>query len=276
MRWPLALTFLAVALLALGQPAPRFEALVFSSTAGFRHASIADGIEALQDLGRERGFHVEATEDPSVFTDAGLLPYQVVVFLCTSGDVLDASQEAAFERFVRAGGGWAGIHSAADTEYDWPFYELLLGAYFDSHPPVQPAALDVADAGHPSTAPLPARWMRTDEWYDFRSNPRPQVQVLLTLDESSYKGGKMGKDHPVSWAHEAAGGRAWYTALGHTPQSWSETLFRAHVLGGIEWAAGARPVPAWPGGGVHLWSRALAALLLGVALLGAARRYKAS
>ena len=215
-----------------------FRALVFSKTAGFRHSSIDEGIAALQELAAEHDFEVDATEDASVFTDAGLAAYDVIVFLNTTGDVLDADQQAAMERFIRAGGGFAGIHAAADTEYDWPFYGGLVGAYFESHPEIQTATVKVVDRVHPATAMLPARWVRTDEWYNFQTNPRGDVHVLAVLDETTYSGGTMGHDHPIAWCHGYEGGRAWYTAGGHTEAAYSESLFREHLLHGIEYVAG--------------------------------------
>lgn len=212
--------------------------LVFTRTTGFRHASIPDGIAAVRSLGAAGGFAVDATEDPAAFTDDNLRRYAAVVFLSTTGDVLDAGGERAFERYVRAGGGFAGVHAAADTEYGWPFYGRVVGAYFKRHPAVQPARLTVEDATHVSTRHLPTSWERTDEWYDFRANPRPGVHVLLTLDETSYTGGGMGADHPVAWCHAVDGGRAWYTALGHTRESFAERTFLDHLRGGIEYAAG--------------------------------------
>jgi type 1 glutamine amidotransferase len=184
---------------------------------------------------------VQATEELSVFTDEQLAKYSVVVFLSTTGDVLGPDEQAAFERFVRAGGGWVGIHSASDTEYDWPFYGGLVSTYFREHPPVQEAVVVVQDATHPATAGLPTQWRRTDEWYSFKENPRPNVSVLLTLDESSYDPGTstMGPDHPIAWFHSYDGGRAFYTALGHTRESFSEPSFLAHIAGGINWAADA-------------------------------------
>jgi type 1 glutamine amidotransferase len=122
--------------------------------------------------------------------------------------------------------------------YDWPWYGDLVGAWFRRHPSVQRATVRITDRNHPSTRSLPAAWTRTDEWYDFRDNPRGRVRVLAVVDESSYQGGGMGADHPVSWCHQPGRGRSWYTALGHTRESWSEPLFLAHILGGIRWAAG--------------------------------------
>jgi type 1 glutamine amidotransferase len=218
-----------------------FSALVFSKTTGYRHDSIPNGIAAITDLGGANGFAVDATEDSSLFTDDNLARYQVVIFLCTTGTVLEDDQKAAFQRFIQNGNGYVGIHSAADTEYSWPFYGQLMGAYFRSHPEIQPASIQIEDVGHPSTSSLPQPWNRTDEWYNFQTNPRGPVHVLMTMDESSYSGGDMG-DHPIAWCHDVdGGGRAWYTALGHTWESYDEPLFRQHLLGGILTAAGALP-----------------------------------
>jgi len=213
--------------------------LVFSKTAGFRHDSIPDGIAAIQALGEQNDFHVEATEDATAFTPDNLSRFAAVVFLSTTGDVLNAEQQTAFENYIAAGGGYTGIHAAADTEYDWPFYSQLVGAYFKSHPAIQQATVNVVARDHPSTAPLPYQWTRTDEWYNFRTNPRANVKVLATLDESSYDPGPdaMG-DHPISWCHTQEQGRSWYTALGHTKESYAEPNFLAHIAGGIRYAAG--------------------------------------
>ena len=220
--------------------------LVFSRTLGFRHLSIPDGIGAIRELGIGR-WCVDATEDPAVFTADNLRRYRAVVFLSTTGNVLDDAQQKAFEDYIRAGNGWVGIHAAADTEYEWPWYGKLVGAWFKGHPRNQQATVNVEDRTHRSTAMLPAEWKRLDEWYSFRSNPRSDVRVLASLDEKSYDPEKvpMG-DHPIAWYHEFDGGRAWYTALGHTKESYSEKLFLEHVREGIEWAAGipAKAVPA--------------------------------
>ncbi len=211
--------------------------LVFSKTTGFRHDSIPDGIAAARQLGQQNGFDVDATEDASAFNDNNLSRYQTVVFLSTTGDVLDNTQQAAFERYLRSGGGFVGVHSATDTEYDWAWYGGLVGAYFQNHPAVQAARIRVEDSSHPSTSPLPVEWQRTDEWYDFRSNPRGRVKVLATLDETSYMNGGMGADHPIAWCQLYDGGRSWYTAGRHTRESYAEPLFRQHLLGGIQFAA---------------------------------------
>lgn len=211
--------------------------LVFSKTAGFRHQSIPDGIAAVRDVGAGR-WETDATEDSSAFTPENLRRYGAVVFLSTTGNVLDDAQQRAFEGYIRGGGAWVGIHAATDTEYDWPWYGRLAGAWFLGHPRNQDAVVRVEDREHRSTRMLPAEWKRFDEWYAFRQNPRAGVHVLATLDEKTYDPEKtpMGADHPIAWCHEFDGGRAWYTAGGHTKESFSEPLFRQHIVGGIEWA----------------------------------------
>jgi type 1 glutamine amidotransferase len=218
--------------------------LLFSKTTGYRHDSIPDAIAVITQLGADNGFQVDATEDGNAFTDDNLSQYQAVVFLMTTGNVLDDDQKAAFERFIQAGNGYVGVHSASDTEYDWVWYGQLLGAYFSSHPDIQQAEIDVQDFNHPSTWFLPAVWVRTDEWYNFRTNPRDNgVDVLATLDESTYHGGQMGEDHPIMWYHEFDGGRSWYTAMGHTSESYYEPLFQECLLGGILYAMGQAAAP---------------------------------
>ncbi|WP_432955651.1 ThuA domain-containing protein [Micromonospora haikouensis] len=217
-----------------------FSVLVFSKTAAFRHDAIPAGIAAIQKLGVDNGFTVDTTEDGAAFNDANLAKYQAVIWLSTTGDVLNADQQAAFERYIKAGGGYAGVHAASDTEYDWPWYGKLVGAYFNNHPANQQATVKVEDHAHPSTATLPDQWSRFDEWYNFRTNPRANVHVLASLDEKSYTpgAGAMGADHPTAWCQDYDGGRSWYTGGGHTQQSYVEPEFLTHLLGGIRTAAG--------------------------------------
>lgn len=243
-RRALSVTAAALVVLAFGSSPPAgaadapYDVLVFSKTAGFRHDSIPQGIQLIRELGSANSFTVTATEDANAFNTTNLAQYEAVVFLNTTGDVLNATQQSAFESYIRGGGGYTGIHSAADTEHDWPFYGELVGAYFSSHPAIQQATERVESRAHAATAHLGQSWVRTDEWYNFRTNPRGKVRVLATLDESSYAGGDMG-DHPISWCHVVdGGGRSWYTALGHTEASYGEALFREHLLGGILSAAG--------------------------------------
>jgi type 1 glutamine amidotransferase len=217
---------------------PPFSVLVFSRTTGYRHPSIPNGITALQELGAEAHFAVAASEDPSVFNDADLAQYRVVIFLNTTGDVLDDVQKASFQRYIEKGGGFVGVHSASDTEHGWAWYGGLVGAYFQNHPSIQTATIKVEDRIHPSTTFLPATWQRTDEWYNFAANPRGRVHILATLDETTYSGGTMGADHPIAWCQRYDGGRSWYTGSGHTLDAYSEPLYRRHILGGILYAAG--------------------------------------
>ncbi|MFC6016735.1 ThuA domain-containing protein [Plantactinospora solaniradicis] len=225
--------------------APLSRILVFSKTAGFRHSAIPSGIAAIRQLGTANGFTVDATEDAGAFTTANLARYQAVVWLSTTGDVLDDAQQAAFQAYVGAGGGYVGVHAAADTEYGWSWYGGLVGAWFDSHPATQPATIRVEDRGNASTAHLPPTWTRTDEWYNYRTNPRAAVKVLASLDESSYSGGNMG-DHPITWCQNYAGGRSWYTGLGHTEETYADPNFTRMLLGGIRIAAGATPADCRP------------------------------
>jgi type 1 glutamine amidotransferase len=215
--------------------------LVFSKTAEYRHPSIPAAKEAIRRLAAEHGWTADFTEDASAFTNERLARYDAVIFLLTTGDVLDADQHGAFERYIRAGGGYVGVHSASDTEYDWAWYDGLVGAHNNrqhKHSSVVRGTIVVTDRTHSSTRMLPERWTRTDEWYNFATNPRPRVHVLMTMDETTYSGGTMGADHPIAWYHAYGDGRAWFTALGHTSESYGEPLFLAHLWGGIAYAAG--------------------------------------
>jgi cytochrome c len=231
--------------------------MVFSKTAGFRHDSIPQGIAAIQQLGQQNGFDVTATEDSAQFTDANLATFDVVVFLSTTGDVLNDTQQGAFERYIKGGGGYVGIHAAADTEYGWDWYGQMLGGYFRNHPAGTPtAAVDIVDGNEPSTEGLPARITRTDEWYNYQGPISPavngsgavadysprltNVHVLATVDESTYgedDGNSADDDHPISWCSDYDGGRIWYTGMGHTQASFSEPNFLQHILGGLETAS---------------------------------------
>ena len=214
--------------------------LVFSKTKGWKHTSIPFGIDAIYKLGRENGFLVDTTNNSKFFDDYNLKQYHAVIFNNTTRNVLNAEEQAAFERFIQAGGGYVGIHAAADTEYEWPWYDNLVGAHFASHPHnpnVRTATVNVTDKQHVSTADLPNQWKRTDEWYNYRSF-YSDLKVLAYLDENTYEGGTNGANHPIAWYHEFDGGRAFYTGGGHTDSSFSEPLFLKHLLGGIKYAMG--------------------------------------
>ena len=213
--------------------------LVFSKTMGFKHSSIPNGIAAIQRLGEEHGFIIDTTKNAAFFEDEILEKYSAIIFLSTTGNVLDHKQEAAFERYIQAGGGFVGIHAATDTEYDWNWYGRLVGAYFESHPNGTPEAdFHITDTSFGATSFFQDTiWHRTDELYNFKKI-NPDVNVVMTVDESTYEGGTNGEYHPMSWYHEFDGGRAFYTALGHTEESFTEELFLRHLLGGIQYAIG--------------------------------------
>ena len=221
---------------ALNKKNPKI--LVFSKTKGFRHASIETGKLAILKLGAAHHFDVDTTENAAAFTEKNLKNYAVVVFLSTTGDVLDDTQQAAFEKYIHTGGGYVGVHAATDTEYDWPWYGKLAGAYFTSHPAVQEAKFIIKDKKHPSTSFLTdSVWIHKDELYNFK-DINPDIKVLITIDEQSYKGGQNGTFHPFSWYHDFDGGRAFYTSMGHTNEAWGDEKFLKHLLGGIEYAIG--------------------------------------
>lgn len=208
--------------------------LVFAATRGFYHESIPAGIMCITDVCKKEGIKVDTTKDAAVFTDDNLKKYKVIVFLNTTGDVLNEQQQEVFARYIQSGGGFLGVHAATDTEYDWPWYNNLVGAYFLSHPEQQEATIRVTDKSHPGTAMLPGEWTRTDEWYNFK-NINPDIKVLAYLDESSYKGGENGEKHPFIWCHEVGKGRAFYTGVGHRDDNYEEPLVRQHLLGAIKW-----------------------------------------
>jgi type 1 glutamine amidotransferase len=244
-----------IAFPAQGQIQPTdasFSLLVFSKTLLYRHASITNGIAAIKKLGAENHFKVDATEDSARFTTSNLANYKVIVFLSTSGDILNEEQQRAFQSWLRGGGGFVGVHAAVAgkvaTEGEWPWYVELLCTEFHNHPAIARATIHVEDQRNPSTAHLPRHWVRTDEWYNFQTSPRSLVRVLANLDETTYPGGTMGNDHPVAWCRKFEGGRMWYTALGHTEASYTEPLFVEHLLGGIQLAAGQKAGDFTPNG----------------------------
>lgn len=211
--------------------------LIFSKTDGYRHESIAAGKTALLKIGIDNNWEVDTTEDATAFTEENLKKYAIVIFLNTTENILNYHQETSFERYIQAGGGFVGIHAATDTEYDWIWYSKLVGAQFESHPKIQVAKLNVIDKDHLSTKHIVEVWNKTDEWYNFK-NINKDVHVLMKIDETSYEGGNLNNNHPMAWYHEYDGGRSFYTALGHTAESYTDTIFLNHLLGGIKYAIG--------------------------------------
>jgi cytochrome c len=257
---------------AFGQGCQPFKVLVFTKTAGFNHGpQIVAGTALIQSMGAANGFQVDTTADATLINPSNLGQYAVVIFLHTTGDILDATQEAAFQSYILAGGGFVGVHSATDTEYGWPFYGSLIGAYFLNHPAIQTATVNVADANHPSTASLPASFSHTDEWYNFQTNvaTNPLVHVLLTVDETTYTGGSMGAVHPIAWYQDNPGmGRSWYTAMGHDLSTYTAAFFQSHLLGGILWAAGSARTRTICGGQPYGTGSGSPPLTLGASPLG--------
>ncbi|MFM7020980.1 MAG: ThuA domain-containing protein, partial [Aquirufa sp.] len=234
-----SLTAISIGFAQEANPLKGQKVLVFSLTKGFRHSSIKPGQIALFKMAKEKGFSVDTTENPAAFTEKNLKNYRVVVFMSTTGNVLNDQQQNAFERYIQAGGAYFGVHAATDTEYDWPWYNKLAGGQFASHPGrpnVQKGTFTAVDKSHISTAHMPTTFDRTDEFYDFK-NFNKDVKVLITLDEKSYKDGKMGDYHPMAWYHEFDGGRAFYTNWGHTHETFDEPLVLQHIWGGLQWAA---------------------------------------
>jgi uncharacterized protein len=226
--------------------AQQFKVLLFTKTDGFHHESINEGVTAIKQLANRHTFSVDWQENASVFSDKGLEKYQAVIFLNTTGNILNEEQQAAFEKFIKAGKGFVGIHSASDTEYDWAWYGKMVGMYFKIHPQQQTAYLKVDDSNFPGMERFPKKLLWTDEWYEFKTPANAaDLKILVSVDEKSYDpkakwGDNEGKGmgmHPISWYHNYDGGRAFYTALGHIPAIYSDQTFLDHVYGGIYWAA---------------------------------------
>jgi type 1 glutamine amidotransferase len=223
--------------------AQQFKVLLFTKTAGFHHVSIHEGVDGIRNLASRHNFSVDWQENADVFNDKSLANYAAVIFLNTTGDVLNDTQQAAFEKYIKSGKGYVGIHSAADTEYDWAWYGKLVGMYFKTHPAQQTAFLDVKDSNFPGLERFPKRLLWTDEWYEYKKPYNADdLKILITLDEKTYdpktnQGTGMGAEHPMAWYHNYDGGRAFYTGLGHIGLVYSDQSFLDHLYGGIYWAA---------------------------------------
>ena len=246
-QFRLSLLVLLGAFAASAAQAEQFSVALFTKTAGWHHESIHEGVTAIRALGKLHDFNVFWSEDATrIFKDDELKKYKVVIFLSTTGDALNDEQQAAFERFIKAGGGFVGIHAAADTEYDWDWYTKMVGHMFVIHPAVQTATMKVEDYNFPGMDRFAKRFLQTEEWYQYDASRSKDLHYLLTVDESTYKpaadwgrkaGKGMGKFHPIAWYQNYDGGRAFYTGLGHLPATFSDTTFLHHIYGGIYWAA---------------------------------------
>ena len=219
-----------------GDPLPaRPRVLMLTATVGFRHDAIATAVSSMRTLAGAGDLTVTHTEDLSSLSPATLAAQDVVMFALTSGELaLTPEQKTALVEFVMRGGGFIGIHSATDTLYEWPDYGRLVGAYFKEHPWTQLATVVVEDAAHPATAGVPGSFAIREEFYTFRDNPRGRVHVLLRLDAASV--GASG-DYPLAWVQEVGQGRAYYNALGHFSETWTDQRFQRQVAGAVRWAA---------------------------------------
>jgi type 1 glutamine amidotransferase len=253
-------------------PARGYRVLLYTRTAGPRHADLGPALgpgldppltaanvvqNGIVALGRANGFAVDWTEDTAqLATPQQLFRYNAVVFFSTSRDNLDLPAQTALRQYIRGGGGFVGIHNAFGTEYNWPWYEGLLGGanYYD-HGPEQPATVQTVDRHDASTSALPTRWDFTDEWYNLVPFPS-RVRFLATVDESTMEQGTRGSMghpghgdfHPVAWCQYYDGGRAWLTTLGHDARDFSTdgsfagaAQFQRLIVGGIRSAMGAEP-----------------------------------
>lgn len=213
-------------------------ARIFCRAAGYKHRSRRLGARILAELLSAEGWNTLLTEDPRKLVAGAAGQRTVFVFLNTSGSILTPDARTALQNAVASGAGFAGIHSAADTEHEWEWYGQLLGTRFGSHPLMQHARVCRTEEEHPSTAHLPLAFQHREEWYNFTQQPSPTMRILLTVDESTYRGGRMGTLHPICWCSETGPGRMWYTALGHRSTTFSEEWFQRHCIGGIRWAVG--------------------------------------
>ena len=234
--------------------AEQFRVLLFTKTVGWHHQSLAEAVPALKQLAGKHHFTLDWSANASGFTAENLAQYDAVLFVSTTGDVLNEEQEAAFKAYIQSGKGFVGVHAAADTEYGWDWFGQLVGRRFVIHPPVQSAIVKVQKRGFPGLEGLPDEFWWTDEWYEYGEEQVSGLNYLLTIDETTFdpradwgeraKGDGMGEFHPIAWYHEFDGGRSFYTGMGHTAASWSDPRFLEHVFGGIHWAAtgqGIRP-----------------------------------
>lgn len=225
---------------------PQFKALLFTKTAGWHHQSINEGVDAIRDIARRHQFQVDWEEMAGRFNTENLKQYDVIIFLSTTGDVLNDEQQKAMEEFIQGGKGFVGIHAASDTEYDWEWYTQLVGRMFVIHPVNQTARVDVIDSNFPGQERLPSSFLWTDEWYEFSDEKVEGLNYLMTIDETTFdpnadwgnvKGTGMGDFHPITWYHEFDGGRSYYTAMGHMSQTYEDKMFLEQLFGGIYWAA---------------------------------------
>ncbi|TWO34509.1 ThuA domain-containing protein [Seonamhaeicola sediminis] len=236
---------LILLMLSFGFCASSQNLLILTKTGHYRHASLPDAIKAFVEMSEENGWKSTFTEDSSFFTKEILAKYDVVVFLLTNKNILSDEQKKAFKNFIQSGGGFVGVHSATVTEMEWFWYGQLIGARFIGHSGVQKGRIVIENKEHASTQHIEANTLIwEDEWYSLDHSPREDVNVLISLDETSIetkefqnKSMAMG-DHPIAWYHHFDGGRIFQTQLGHRSELYQDPIFRKHLIGGIHWASG--------------------------------------
>jgi uncharacterized protein len=231
---------------SVAQEKKQFNALLVTKTAGWHHESINEGVTAIKELATRNFFNVQWHQEGATVTDKYLENFQVIIFLNTTGDIFKEDEQKAIEKFIKAGKGFVGIHSASDTEYGWEWYTKLVGRMFKIHPAIQTAKLRLTENKFSGLDQFTDGQFWTDEWYEFSPETTTDLKYILAVDETSYnakvqwgekKGEGMGSFHPVAWYHDYDGGRSFYTALGHMPAVYSEPAFLNHIYAGIYWAA---------------------------------------
>lgn len=232
--------------------AKQFNALLFTKTDGWHHESVLKGVSAIKKLANSHHFDVSWQEDATQFNTENLAKYDVVIFLLTTGNVLNAQQQKAFKAFIEQGKGFVGIHSAADTEHDWPWYQGLVGRTFVIHPAIQTAKVHVIDKYFPGVEQMSSSFLWTDEYYQYSKPHSDKLNYILSVDEATYspeadwgyaKTKGMGDFHPMAWYQNYDGGRSFYSGLGHLPENYDQALFLSHIYGGIYWAATGKGLP---------------------------------
>jgi len=210
---------------------------------GYVHENIAPAVASIKQLGIQQGFSVEVSDNPADFNDDNLKKYNALIFNNTNNGVFDTDeQKVALMRYIQAGGGFVGLHSATGTERSWAWFKRLIGASFQRHAKHQPFKEIIIDNTNPSTNFLPHTWEQDDECYFFKE-VNPDLHVLMAHDLSTLLDDKdkpdfYGASSPSVWCHEFDGGREWYTSLGHDSATYFKPDFQKHILGGIEWVIG--------------------------------------
>ncbi len=240
-RLLLSILLLLVAV-APGTAKPAADAiLIYSGTTGYRHESIPAGIEAVAALAKQRGLSVVASEDPAIFSPASLKRFRAIVLLsCTTdpkkpeSEWLVGDRRTALQQFVQDGGGILAIHAAADSHYFWPWYGKMIGGHFQRHPAGTPSGTVRSVAhGNPLLSGVPPTKTRSDEWYYF-DDYDPTSQLLVVLDPASI-GEQDVNPNPMAWARHVGRGRVFYTAMGHTTESYSDPYFLRLIANGLDW-----------------------------------------